>query len=266
MSNEPLLFHRVISHPSSEEWVVFVHGAGGSSSVWFKQLKAYKQHFNLLFVDLRGHGRSTPVSLRNLLKRGYTFNAVTQDIIDVLDHLKIERAHFVGVSLGTILIHKLAEIAPDRVKSKVLGGAVTRFDYRSKTLVKLGDMCKHVIPYMWLYRLFAFILMPQKGQKESRHMFINDAKKLCQKEFKRWFKLANDVNPLMKYYRHHNSGKPTLYLMGENDYMFLRSVQDLVKLHPHSVLIEIANCGHVCNVEQPRQFNRQSIAFIKQHS
>ncbi|QBY03668.1 alpha/beta hydrolase [Thalassotalea sp. HSM 43] len=266
MSANSLLFHKTILNPNSDEWVVFVHGAGGSSSIWFKQLKEYKQHFNLLFIDLRGHGRSAPVTIRQLLTKGYTFKDVTQDIIHVLDHLKIRTAHFVGISLGTILIHKLAELAPSRVKSMVLGGAVTRFDYRSNTLVKLGDFFKHVMPYMWLYRLFAFILMPQKGQKESRHMFINDAKKLCQKEFKRWFKLAADVNPLMKYYREHESGKPTLYLMGQNDYMFLRPVRDIVARHQQSHLVEIEDCGHVCNVEQPKQFNQQSIDFIKQHS
>ncbi|MCF9489912.1 alpha/beta fold hydrolase, partial [Vibrio parahaemolyticus] len=54
--SDSLLFHKTFVHPTSQEWVVFVHGAGGSSSIWFKQIKAYKQHFNLLLIDLRGHG------------------------------------------------------------------------------------------------------------------------------------------------------------------------------------------------------------------
>ncbi len=43
---EKVLFHKTYLHPTSQEWVVFVHGAGGSSSIWFKQIKAYRQHFN----------------------------------------------------------------------------------------------------------------------------------------------------------------------------------------------------------------------------
>ncbi len=39
-------------------WVVFVHGAGGSSSIWFLQIKEFIRHFNVLLVDLRGHGKS----------------------------------------------------------------------------------------------------------------------------------------------------------------------------------------------------------------
>ncbi|TOH94209.1 alpha/beta fold hydrolase, partial [Vibrio parahaemolyticus] len=85
---QPLLFHKTYLHPTSNEWVVFVHGAGGSSSIWFKQIKAYKQHFNLLLIDLRGHGKSNQL-LKELITSRYTFTEVTQDILKVLDHLKI---------------------------------------------------------------------------------------------------------------------------------------------------------------------------------
>ncbi|MDG1186289.1 MAG: alpha/beta fold hydrolase, partial [Schleiferiaceae bacterium] len=47
-------------HQNSPElpWVTFVHGAGGSSTIWYKQLKAFSSNFNVLLIDLRGHGRS----------------------------------------------------------------------------------------------------------------------------------------------------------------------------------------------------------------
>lgn len=260
-SPSQLLFHKAYHHPHSKEWVVFVHGAGGSSSIWFKQIKAYREHFNLLLVDLRGHGKSNAL-LRNIIQKRYTFEAVTKDVLHVLDHLKITSAHFVGMSLGTIIVRNLAELAAHRVRSMVLGGAVTRFDARSQLLVNLGNWSKHIIPYMWLYRLFAWIVMPQKGQTESRGLFVREAQKLCQKEFKRWFKLATDVNPLMRYFREKESSIPTLYLMGDRDYMFIKPVKEMVAVHAHSQLIEIEDCGHVCNVERPNEFNQQSIAFI----
>ncbi|MEF1303344.1 alpha/beta hydrolase [Vibrio owensii] len=262
---QPLLFHKTYLHPTSNEWVVFVHGAGGSSSIWFKQIKAYKQHFNLLLIDLRGHGKSNQL-LKELITSRYTFTAVTQDILKVLDHLKIQSAHFVGMSLGTIIVRNLAELASDRVRSMVLGGAVTRLNTRSQILVKLGNLGKHILPYMWLYKLFAYIVMPQKNQRESRHLFIREAKKLCQKEFKRWFTLAADVNPLMRYLKYRELPIPSLYLMGDRDYMFIKPVKEMVAVHKLSVLREIPDCGHVCNVERPDDFNQHSIEFIKQQS
>ena len=261
--SDTLLFHKTFEHPTSDEWVVFVHGAGGSSSIWFKQIKAYKQHFNLLLIDLRGHGKSNQL-LKELMSNRYTFKSVTLDILKVLDHLKIRSAHFVGMSLGTIIVRNLAELANERVKSMVLGGAVTRLNTRSQVLVKLGNLCKHILPYMWLYSLFAYIVMPQRTQKESRHLFIREAKKLCQKEFKRWFMLTAEVNPLMRYFKDREIPTPTLYLMGERDYMFIQPVKEMVAAHHKSQLLEIADCGHVCNVERPEEFNQHSIAFIQQ--
>lgn len=258
-----LLYHRTYEHKSSSKWVVFVHGAGGSSTTWFKQISAFRKNFNVLLIDLRGHGRSNHFSqLKEFINKQYSFKVVSQDILDVLDHLNIKSAHFVGMSLGTIIIRNLAEIAQDRVSSMVLAGAITRFNFRSQFLIKMGDMTKNIMPYMWLYKLFSYVVMPQKSQKESRHIFTREAKKLCQKEFKRWFKLAADVNPLMRYFKDKELAIPTLYVMGANDYLFMKPVEEMVAVHEHSQLLQIPECGHVCNIDKPKEFNKHAIEFI----
>lgn len=257
-----MLYYKEFVHPQSAEWVVFIHGAGGSSAVWYKQLKDFKKEFNLLLIDLRGHGKSSdlPTAVWN---DEYTFKAVTEDIIEVLDHLHLPPAHFMGVSLGTILARQLAELEPRRVKSLILAGAITRLNVQSRVLVFLGNTFKRVIPYMWLYRLFAFIIMPRKQHEESRNLFVREAQKLCQKEFIRWFKLTSDINPLLKFFKEKDLGIPTLYVMGDQDVMFLQPVKNLVNLHKNSILKILESCGHVVNVEKPDQFNHLSMAFIK---
>ena len=186
--------------------------------------------------------------------------------MEVLDHLKIEKSHFVGISLGTILMRNICEFAPEKVKSLVMGGAVTRMNIRSKILVGVGNTTKRFIPYMWLYKLFAWIIMPRKRNKESRILFAEQAKKLCQKEFIRWFNLTYTINPFLKYFNENDTKLPTLYLMGDQDYMFLPQVMKLVKEHTTSMLQIIENSGHVCNVEQPLIFNQRAIAFIKSNA
>ncbi len=114
-----------------------------------------------------------------------------------------------GVSLGTILARQLAELEPQRVKSLIMAGAITRLNAQSRILVFLGNAFKRVIPYMWLYRLFAFIIMPRKQHEESRNLFVREAQKLCQKEFIRWFKLTSDINPLLKFFKEKDLGIPT---------------------------------------------------------
>jgi pimeloyl-ACP methyl ester carboxylesterase len=251
------------THVLSEDspWVVFVHGAGGSSSIWFLQIKEFVRHFNVLLVDLRGHGKSKQV-VTSKEERHYNFEDITRDIIDVLDELHIEKAHFVGISLGTILIRNVSEIAPERVISMIMGGAIIRLNVRAQVLVTVGNMFKRMVPYMWLYSFFAWIIMPKARHKHSRILFVNEAKKVAQKEFMRWFKLTYEINPLLKYFEEKDTGIPTLYLMGEEDYMFLPAVEFIVKRHTNSYLEIIHNSGHVCNIDQPKAFNSRAIAFL----
>ncbi len=259
-----MLYYKEYKHKESNEWVVFVHGAGGSSSIWFNQIKAFKKYFNILLIDLRGHGKSKDL-LQKYYEENYSFENISQDIFDVLDHLNIEKAHFVGVSLGTIIIRTLGELAPERVKSAILCGAITRLNIRSRILVFIGHLFKRLVPYMWLYRFFAWIIMPRKRHEKSRNLFIREAKKLYQKEFLKWFKLTNEVNPLLKYFKEKEISTPMLYVMGEEDYMFLPPVKQIVEKHSQSYLEVIADCGHVCNVEKPAEFNQVSIDFIKKY-
>ncbi|MFE8702930.1 alpha/beta fold hydrolase [Cytobacillus sp. FJAT-54145] len=254
-----MLYYKTYELSPAHEWAVFIHGAGGSSSIWYKQIREFKKHFNVLLIDLRGHGKSKD---QRLLKKNYSFNEVSIDIIEVLDYLKIQSAHFIGVSLGTILIRNIAEIDPNRIKSMVLGGAVIRLNTRVKTLMTLGNIGKKIIPYMWLYKLFAWCLMPKKRHEESRLLFVNQAKKLCQKEFIKWFKLTRDVAPLLVHFEENKIKIPTLYVMGKEDYMFLYPVEEIVKRCDYSKLTVIEDSGHVCNVDQPEKFNEISIKFL----
>lgn len=259
-----MLHYQTFYLAEKKDWVVFVHGAGGSSSIWFKQIKAYKKHFNVLLVDLRGHGKSKDL-MQKYYEDKYTFKLISKDILDVLDEAGIDKAHFVGVSLGTIIIRTIGEIAPERVESLVMSGAVTRLNVRSRFLVWVGHMFKKIVPFMWLYKLFAWIILPRKRHLESRLLFIREARKLYQKEFLRWFNMTKEINPLLRYFREKELSIPTLYVMGSEDYLFLPPVKKIVAEHKQSYLEVIEKCGHVCNVEQPNAFNRLSIEFLKNH-
>ncbi|TSE09118.1 MULTISPECIES: alpha/beta fold hydrolase [Aquimarina] len=258
-----MLNYSVYKHPKSKVWVTFVHGAGGSSSIWFKQVREFRKHFNILLLDLRGHGNSKPV-LKDAFNSKYTFDSITEDIVEVIEKEKIEKSHFVGISLGTILIRNLAEKYPDLVSSMIMGGAIMKLNFRSQVLMRLGVVFKSVVPYMMLYKLFAFIIMPKKNHKQSRLLFANEAKKLYQKEFIRWFRLTSEINPLLRFFRAKDINIRTLYMMGEEDHLFLPTIKKVVSVHKFSELLVIKNSGHVVNVEQPEVFNKESIAFIGQ--
>ena len=260
-----MIAYTLYKNEESSQWVTFVHGAGGSSSIWFKQIREFQKHFNVLLLDLRGHGDSN-AQIKKAFQKKYTFQSIANDVLEVLDHLKIDTSHFVGISLGTIVIRQLAEMHPNRVKSMIMGGAILKMNFRSQILMRLGNIFKYVLPYLVLYKFFAFVIMPNKNHKQSRLLFINEAKKLYQKEFIRWFKLTAEINPVLKWFRQQELNIPTFYVMGEEDYMFLPSVRKVVENHfKSSTLFVIQKCGHVVNVEQYDVFNKQVIAFIQKN-
>ena len=256
-----MINYNIYRNNCSKEWVTFVHGAGGSSSIWFKQIRDFKKHFNVLLLDLRGHGKSN-YKITNAFKKKYTFSSIANDIVETLKIEKIKKSHFVGVSLGTILIRHIAEDYPNMVISMIMGGAIMKLNLRSRFLIKLSSFFKSIVPYIWIYKIFAIIIMPHKNHKESRLLFIKEAKRLYQKEFLRWFKLTSEINPLLKLFRQVELSIPTLYVMGAEDYMFLESIKVLTKEHKSSKLLVVPNCGHVVNVEKPKFFNNHTISFL----
>jgi pimeloyl-ACP methyl ester carboxylesterase len=74
--------------------------------------------------------------------------------------------------------------------------------------------------------------------------------------------MTSEVLPLLRIFRQEDLPIPTLYIMGEEDYMFLPAVQKVVSLHPSASLEILPNCGHVVNVEKPKLFNDTMLQFI----
>jgi pimeloyl-ACP methyl ester carboxylesterase len=255
-----VLNYTIFPNPDSTEWITFVHGAGGSSSIWFKQIRDFQKHANLLLLDLRGHGDS----MKYTVSTPYTFSFLATDIKEVLEHLKISKTHFVGISLGTILIRQLAEMHPEKVQTMILGGAIFKMNFRAQVLMRLGTIFQYVIPYLLLYRFFAYVIMPRKNHKIARKLFVNEAKKMNQKEFMKWYRLTADVNPILRKFRGEEVPIPTIFLMGQQDYMFLPSIQKLAENQTsYTKLVIIPKCGHVVNVENAAVFNNEALTFIK---
>ena len=216
------LYSKTYYKNNNSEWIVFLHGAGGSSNIWKLQLNDFQPHFNLLTLDLRGHGKS-----KNFINDSpYHFNLIIEDIIQSLNSLKIEKAHFVGISLGSLLGNLLAIKYPTRVSSLVLGGSISRINLKARVLLTAGNFFKRIIPYMWLYKIFATVILPKKNHQVSRKLFIKEAKRMDQNQFLKWFALTAELPTLLKKIRETITKQPTLFIQGKEDHMFLK---DLLK-------------------------------------
>ena len=74
--------------------IIFSNSLGTDNRMWDPQIKALKDKFCLIRYDTRGHGNSSPV------EGPYSFEMLENDVITILDNLKIDKAHFIGLSIG----------------------------------------------------------------------------------------------------------------------------------------------------------------------
>jgi pimeloyl-ACP methyl ester carboxylesterase len=102
------------------EPVVLIHGLYSSAAINWEQpglVKMLAAKHQVIALDCRGHGGSG----KPTEEAQYGIEMV-EDVKRLLDHLKIDRAHVVGYSMGGMIAMKFAVLHPDRVRSVVLGG------------------------------------------------------------------------------------------------------------------------------------------------
>src|SRR5258708_1666760 len=102
------------------EPVVLIHGLHSSAQMNWRlpgTIKLLAESYQVIALDLRGHGHSGKPE-----KESDYGPEMAEDVVRLLDHLKIEKAHIVGYSMGGLIAMKLAVEHPERVKSMVLGG------------------------------------------------------------------------------------------------------------------------------------------------
>jgi aminoacrylate hydrolase len=106
----------------SGEPLLLVSGLGGTAAYWKANLPALSARYRVIVHDHRGAGQSTHSRIR------YSVDQMTDDVLRLMDHLKIERAHLVGHSTGGAIGQTMAIRNPERLKKLVLFATWTRAD------------------------------------------------------------------------------------------------------------------------------------------
>ncbi len=113
---------------------------GTDLSMWDGQVEALARHFRVLRYDARGHGRS------GVPAGAYSLDRLGRDVLELFDHLGIERAHFLGLSLGGFVGQWLGVHAPERIGRLVLSntssylGPAPAWDQRIAAVLAAPDM------------------------------------------------------------------------------------------------------------------------------
>lgn len=99
--------------------LIMILGIGQDTVTWEFQISEFSKHFRLILLDNRDSGKSSSCS------EIYTTETMARDILGLMDHLGIARAHLLGTSLGGMIAQQVALIAPERVISLVLASTTS---------------------------------------------------------------------------------------------------------------------------------------------
>lgn len=94
--------------------VVLHHSLAMNMSLWDELAAALAPKYRVIRFDARGHGQTQAT------KAPYTFEMLAADVVGLLDHLEINKAHFVGLSMGGMVGQWLGANAPERIERMVL--------------------------------------------------------------------------------------------------------------------------------------------------
>ena len=259
VNGRTLLHHEVIAERPDAPWLVFVHGAGGSIRTWKFQIDAFAAHYRLLLIDLRDHGYS-----KDILPEfpAYDFDIVAEDVLHLVDHLGIEKAHFVSLSIGSVILQKIDIERPELIDRMVMAGAIFDGSKAMHLFVHAAKALNYLLPYRAMYWLFSFIVLPRRNHRLSRYIFRRQSRRLSQHEYLKWVELYKPFFKLVAQYVNRPVSKKGLVVMGDQDHIFFRAAERFARIQQNMRLAVIENCGHVCSIEAPELFNDLVLKFL----
>lgn len=247
-----LLYHEIHQVHPHADWLLLIHGAGGSTVTWKRQIPTLSLFYNVLVVDLPGHGKMAGIPTIDV---EYTFESIGAKIWAVVDYLKLQQVHLVGVSLGTVIALTMREQFPERVRSLINGGAILRLSTKLKVLASTSLAMAKIIGYPAFYRLSARVMMPRKNHQKSRDVFIRESRAISTDEFRKWTNMYKGLNKTLKRLFESTSNIPHLVVMGEQDHLFLSQAALYARLNKRVKLEILKSCGHVVSIERAESFN-----------
>lgn len=253
LENSPIYYEVSRCNPE-KSWVCFLHAAFVDHRMFDRQVEYFKDDFNILTLDIIGHGKST------LTQKGDGVDKMSGWMRDILDAEGIQKIHLAGVSLGSVLVQDFANQYPERVASLACFGGYNcnNFDatmQKGNTGAQMGMMLKALFSIRWFAEANKKIsAYTRQAQDEFFEMNIHFEKKS--------FMYLAGLNGLVNKYPPTPRSYPLLIGCGEHDIpMEHKAVESWKKDEPDCKAVVFENAGHCINMDVPEKFNEVMEAF-----
>ncbi|MBW6487301.1 MAG: alpha/beta hydrolase [Syntrophobacterales bacterium] len=249
--------------------VIFVHEFAGDQRSWEQQIRCFGRRYRAIAYNARGYPPSDVPEAVSC----YSQNRAADDIAAVLDHLGIERAHAVGLSMGGFAVLHFGFRHPERARSLTVCGCgygaepSQREQFRTEAstiaaFIQSQGMAAFADQYAYGPTRVQFENKDPRGFAEFKrllagHSAAGSANTMlgCQRERPSLYNLVDQMKAL---------SVPTLIMMGDEDWPCLTPGILLKQNIPAAAMVVMPNCGHGINVEEPGMFNAIVGDFLAQ--
>lgn len=234
--------------------IIFSNSLGTDHGMWQAQVAAFTAQYQVVTYDTRGHGASDVIDAT-------TLSNLAEDVVDVLDALKIEKAHFCGISMGGITGLYLAIHHAERFLSATIAnsaakiGTAEAWNGRANSVEQQGlaELVK-TTHTRWFSEYFDYAhdVLAQKTIQSlaltPSQGYANACRALADAD------LRDQLNQIQI---------PTLIIVGQFDPV--TTVQDAGFMHQsiENSQLEVLAASHLSNIEQPQVFNQTLSKFIQ---
>jgi pimeloyl-ACP methyl ester carboxylesterase len=246
------------------EPLVLIQGFGGGHEGWFFQTRSFRKHHRVIVFDNRGMGKS------DKSPEPYTIVTMTEDTINLMDYLGLEKAHILGTSLGGIVAQELAISYPERVNKLVLVSThtgegevsdvhpdlirVLGIDEEAKEMnlesVDFHESIGTIVALSFNRKIYRTILVPM-AKYQIRRVGIDG-----------YLEQMKAVQGHVTYDRLERIEAQTLVLTGSEDRIVSsRASKRIAELIPDSKLVVVEGGSHAFNIEMKSRFNREVLDF-----
>lgn len=249
------------------EPLILLHGHSLDCRMWDGQFKAFAKKYRTIRMDFRGYGKSS--------KQTETFQFThADDVITLMDSLKIAKADVVGLSMGSFVCGDLLGVYPERMTSCVLasGGIKSKQKgpsqpmdsvERRKRDNEIEALKRKGVDTMKREWLDALVLSGgtkrESIRKPLKEMIDDwDAWQPLHKEVR--LIVASDAYRLLKEKR---PLLPVLMINGTTPEHPNTARPEMLNYLPNGKYVLIKDCGHMLNMERPKEFNKVVLDFLE---
>jgi 3-oxoadipate enol-lactonase len=238
----------------SGEPVVFIHAFSLDRRMWEPQVAAFRDRFQVVRYDLRGHGRSVPP------EEPYTSH---DDLRGLLDELGIQRATLVGLSAGAEVAINFAIVHPDRVQALVLaapgvgGYAAPPLPWLSPVFEAAAAGDPERAARLWAETpIMALRANPDAGETVLSLVMENQ----------RLWTYRRTEQPLAPPAIDRLAAVtcPVLVIVGDRDLPHILSIAGILEAQAGAAVMTIPGAGHIVNLDAPAAFNDAVGAFLEE--